>query len=74
MHNWNQLQPAVYDGMYKFPSVTATDANGKPTAGPTAPSAKPDTGTDPRFVLPASPCCPKASMWWKWFCLPAMNW
>ncbi len=22
MHNWNQLQPAVYDGMYSFPSVT----------------------------------------------------
>ena len=21
MHNWNQLQPAVYDGMYQFPSV-----------------------------------------------------
>jgi hypothetical protein len=33
MHNWNQLQPAPYDGMYKFPSVTATDAvSGKPTA------------------------------------------
>jgi len=32
MHNWNQLQPAPYDGMYKFPSVTATDANGKPSA------------------------------------------
>ena len=30
MHNWNQLQPAPYDGMYKFPSVTAVDANGKP--------------------------------------------
>jgi Abnormal spindle-like microcephaly-assoc'd, ASPM-SPD-2-Hydin len=23
MHNWNQLQPAPYDGMYKFPSVVA---------------------------------------------------
>ena len=22
MHNWNQLQPAPYDGMYKFPSIT----------------------------------------------------
>src|SRR5271165_3869899 len=32
MHNWNQLQPAPYDGMYRFPSVTAWDANGKPTA------------------------------------------
>ena len=30
MHNWNQLQPAVYDGMYQFPSVTARDPNGKP--------------------------------------------
>src|SRR5207253_5455321 len=25
MHNWNQLQPAPYDGMYSFPSVTATN-------------------------------------------------
>jgi hypothetical protein len=33
MHNWNQLQPAPYDGMYQFPSVTATDpTTGKPTA------------------------------------------
>jgi hypothetical protein len=31
MHNWNQVQPAPYDGMYAFPSVTSTDANGKPT-------------------------------------------
>jgi len=23
MHNWNQLQPAPYDGMYKFPSIVA---------------------------------------------------
>jgi len=22
MHNWNQLQPAPYDGMYSFPSIT----------------------------------------------------
>jgi centrosomal CEP192-like protein len=32
MHNWNQIQPAPYDGMYRFPSVTAFDTNGKPTA------------------------------------------
>jgi hypothetical protein len=33
MHAFNQLQPAPYDGMYKFPSVTATDpTTGKPTA------------------------------------------
>jgi hypothetical protein len=25
MHNWNQLQPAPYDGMYKFPSVLDRD-------------------------------------------------
>ncbi len=32
MHNWNQLQPAPYDGMYQFPSVTAMDpVSGKPT-------------------------------------------
>jgi hypothetical protein len=31
MHNWNQLQPAPYDGMYQFPSVTSLDpATGKP--------------------------------------------
>ena len=31
MHNWNQLQPAPYDGMYVFPSVTALNpATGKP--------------------------------------------
>ena len=32
MHNWNQIQPAPYDGQYQFPSVTSTDpATGKPT-------------------------------------------
>ena len=31
MHNWNQIQPAPYDGMYQFPSVTSTDPiTGKP--------------------------------------------
>jgi Bacterial Ig domain len=31
MHNWNQLQPAPYDGMYQFPSVTSVDpTTGKP--------------------------------------------
>ncbi|HWW03791.1 choice-of-anchor D domain-containing protein [Collimonas sp.] len=33
MHVFNQLQPAPFDGMYKFPSVTATSpTTGKPTA------------------------------------------
>jgi hypothetical protein len=32
MHNWNQLQPAPYDGFYHFPSVTSLDpVTGKPT-------------------------------------------
>jgi hypothetical protein len=29
MHNWNQVQPAPYDGMYSFPSVTSFN----PTTG-----------------------------------------
>ncbi|CAB3732704.1 hypothetical protein LMG24238_05873 [Paraburkholderia sediminicola] len=33
MHAFNQLQPAPYDGMYKFPSVTGRNTTtGKPTA------------------------------------------
>ncbi len=33
MHNWNQLQPAPYDGMYQFPSVVSVDpVTGKPNA------------------------------------------
>ncbi len=32
MHNWNQLQPAPYDGIYQFPSITTIDpTTGKPT-------------------------------------------
>jgi hypothetical protein len=32
MHSWNQVQPAPYDGMYSFPSVTGLDSTtGKPT-------------------------------------------
>jgi Bacterial cadherin-like domain len=31
MHNWNQLQPAPYNGMYQFPSVKGVDPQtGKP--------------------------------------------
>jgi hypothetical protein len=31
MHNWNQVQPAPYDGMYQFPSVIALNpTTGKP--------------------------------------------
>jgi hypothetical protein len=32
MHNWNQIQPAPYDGAYQFPSVTSVDlTTGRPT-------------------------------------------
>ena len=34
MHNWNQVQPAPYDGMYQFPSVAGiSPTTGKPTGG-----------------------------------------
>src|SRR5882762_522713 len=34
MHMFNQVQPAPYDGMYKFPSVTGTSTTtGRPLAG-----------------------------------------
>ena len=48
----NQVQPAPYDGMYKFPSVTAIDpATGKPSATNCAIcSPNPDDGTP---MLPA---------------------
>src|SRR5882762_9872573 len=59
MHNWNQVQPAPYDGAYRFPSVTAIDpTTGKPT--PTGTNCtkcipNPDT-TDPyRNGLPMLP-------------------
>jgi Bacterial Ig domain len=36
MHDWNQIQPAPYDGAYSFPSVTSIDpATGKPVVGGT---------------------------------------
>jgi hypothetical protein len=48
MHNWNQLQPAPYDGMYSFPSVTSINpTTGKPAAtNCTGCIPNPDT-TDP---------------------------
>jgi hypothetical protein len=45
MHNWNQLQPAYYDGWYQFPSVTSMDPlTGRPlTTNCTACIPNPDT-------------------------------
>ena len=48
MHNWNQVQPAPYDGMYYFPSVTGLNpSTGKPSGtNCTACVTNPDA-TDP---------------------------
>jgi hypothetical protein len=48
MHNWNQLQPAPYDGMYKFPSIVNRDPQtGRPVgAGSTNGVAGSVTGTN----------------------------
>jgi len=57
MHNWNQLQPAPYDGMYQFPSVTAMDPKtGKPTAtNCTGCVTNPDSSDPYRFGTPMLP-------------------
>jgi hypothetical protein len=57
MHNWNQLQPAPYDGMYQFPSVTGMDPlTGKPTGSNcTACVTNPDASDPYRHGLPMLP-------------------
>ncbi len=65
MHNWNQVQPAPYDGMYQFPSIVGRNpttgaptgtgsTNGKPGSQPgtncTICAANPTDGTP---MLPA---------------------
>jgi hypothetical protein len=58
MHNWNQLQPAPYDGMYQFPSITALNpTSGKP-AGTNCTICVPNPDTTDAFrvgtpMLPA---------------------
>jgi len=49
MHNWNQLQPASYDGLYQFPSVTGLN-----------PTTSKPTGTNCHMATPAEPwgCIP----------------
>ena len=57
MHNWNQIQPAPYDGFYQFPSVTGINpTNGQPLGtNCTGCTTNPDT-TDPyRFNSPMLP-------------------
>ncbi len=59
MHNWNQVQPAPYDGMYQFPSVTASDpASGKPTAT-NCTICKPNHVVDPSDLYYGLPMLPE---------------
>ena len=57
MHNWNQLQPAPYDGMYSFPSVTGLNpTTGKPTGTNCSVCVPNPDATDPyRFGQPMLP-------------------
>jgi hypothetical protein len=57
LHSFNQLQPAPYDGMYSFPSVTGLDPmTGKPTGTNCTGCTKNPDSTDPyRFGLPMLP-------------------
>ena len=49
MHNWNQLQPAPYDGMYSFPSVLGIVPNGR-NAGKLDTSLTGGVGSGSAFV------------------------
>jgi hypothetical protein len=65
MHSWNQLQPAPYDGMYQFPSITSLNTtSGVPsgsnchmqtTAQPWGCVTNPDTTDSYRFGTPMLP-------------------
>ena len=59
MHNWNQLQPAPYDGMYSFPSVTSIDPKtGKPAGSNCDPKVcilNPDSSDPYRVGTPMLP-------------------
>lgn len=55
MHVFNQLQPAPYDGMYQFPSVTSRDPHtGKPTGTNCDPTVcAPNPTGDGTMMLPS---------------------
>jgi hypothetical protein len=59
MHNWNQIQPAPYDGMYQFPSVTSVSpTTGRSTGTNCDPAvciANPDTLDPFRLGTPMLP-------------------
>ena len=48
MHNWNQVQPAPYDGMYQFPSVAAIN----PTTGAVTSNCHTRTTAEPWGCVP----------------------
>src|SRR5262249_15191521 len=53
MHNWNQIQPAPYDGMYSFPSIVNRD----PVSGaPADPSTGRPSGTGAAGSRPGTNC------------------
>jgi hypothetical protein len=53
MHNWNQVQPAPYDGRYEFPSIVARD----PVSGkPVDPSTGRPSGTGQPGALAGTNC------------------
>src|SRR5438270_1900478 len=59
MHNWDQLQPAPYDGIYQFPSVKAINpTTGKPVGTNCDPSVcvpNPDKNDPYRYGTPMLP-------------------
>ena len=57
LHSFNQLQPAPYDGMYSFPSVTGINpTTGKPAGtNCTKCTTNPDSSDAYRFGLPMLP-------------------
>jgi hypothetical protein len=58
MHNWNQLQPAPYNGMYQFPSVTARNPQTGKSTGTNCSICAPNTAaasTDWDYNLPMLP-------------------
>ena len=60
MHNWNQLQPAPYDGMYQFPSVTGMDpTTGKPDRHQLHRSAAAESRLDAIRTATGTPMLPR---------------
>ncbi len=74
MHNWNQVQPAPYDGMYQFPSVTGLDPDDRQADRHELHGLRAESRRAPIRTGPARRCCPPASTWSKWSCRRATSW